>query len=240
MGKYAKWIGGGLGWVLGHGPIGAIIGFVIGSMFDNMQASVTVNRGRSTPGDYAMSLLVLIAAMMKVDGKVVRSELDYVKKFLVQNFGEQGAREALVMLKDLLKQDIPVTDVCEQITEHVNYSSRLQLLHFLNELAFTDGRMNASEERLLELIANGLHITQADKESLRAMFKNTVEDWYKILEIDTHASDDEVKKAYRRMAMKFHPDKVSTMGEDVKRAAHEKFQKLNEAYEKIKKERGMA
>jgi DnaJ like chaperone protein len=240
MGKYAKWIGGGLGWVLGHGPIGAIIGFVIGSMFDNMQASVTVNRGRTTPGDYAMSLLVLIAAMMKVDGKVVRSELDYVKKFLVQNFGEQGAREALVMLKDLLKQDIPVTDVCEQITEHVNYSSRLQLLHFLNELAFSDGRMNASEERLLEVIANGLHITQADKESLRAMFKNTVEDWYKILEIDANVSDDEVKKAYRRMAMKYHPDKVSTMGEDVKRAAHEKFQKLNEAYEKIKKERGMA
>lgn len=239
MGKYAKWIGGGLGWVLGHGPIGAIIGFVIGSMFDNMQASVTVNRGRTTPGDYAMSLLVLIAAMMKVDGKVVRSELDYVKKFLVQNFGEQGAREALVMLKDLLKQDIPVTDVCEQITEHVNYSSRLQLLHFLNELAFSDGRMNASEERLLEVIANGLHITQADKESLRAMFKNTVEDWYKILEIDANVSDDEVKKAYRRMAMKYHPDKVSTMGEDVKRAAHEKFQKLNEAYEKIKKERGM-
>ena len=239
MGKYAKWIGGGLGWVV-HGPIGAIIGFVIGSMLDNMQASVTVNRGRTTPGDYAMSLLVLIAAMMKVDGKVVRSELDYVKKFLVQNFGEQGAREALVMLKDLLKQDIPVTDVCEQITEHVNYSSRLQLLHFLNELAFADGRMNASEERMLELIANGLHITQADKESLRAMFKNTLEDWYKILEIDANTSDDEVKKAYRRMAMKYHPDKVSTMGEDVKRAAHEKFQKLNEAYEKIKKERGMA
>lgn len=239
MGKYAKWIGGGLGWVLGHGPIGAVIGFVIGSMFDNMQASVTVNQGKTTPGDYAMSLLVLIAAMMKVDGKVVRSELDYVKKFLVQNFGEQGAKEALVMLKDLLKQDIPVTDVCEQITDHVNYSSRLQLLHFLNELAFTDGRMNASEERLLEIIADGLHISPADRSSLRAMFKNTVEDWYKILEVDASASDEDVKKAYRRMAMKYHPDKVSTMGDDVKRGAHEKFQKLNEAYEKIKKERGM-
>jgi DnaJ like chaperone protein len=239
MGKYAKWIGGGLGWVLGHGPIGALIGFVIGSLFDNMEASVTVNRGRTTPGDYAMSLLVLIAAMMKADGKVVRSELDYVKKFLVQNFGEQGAKEALIMLKDLLKQDIPVTDVCEQIVDHVNYSSRLQLLHFLNELAFSDGRMNESEERLLGIIANGLQINPADKDSLRAMFKNTVEDWYKILEVNSNASDEEVKKAYRRMAMKYHPDKVSTMGEDVKRAAHEKFQKLNEAYEKIKKERGM-
>jgi DnaJ like chaperone protein len=78
-----------------------------------------------------MSLLVLIAAMLKADGKIMRSELDYVKKFLIQNFGAQGAKDALVMLKDLLKQDIPVQDVCEQISGHVNYSSRLQLLHFL-------------------------------------------------------------------------------------------------------------
>jgi DnaJ like chaperone protein len=240
MAKYAKWIGGSLGWVLGHGPIGAIIGFVIGSLFDNMEASVKVNSGRTTPGDYAMSLLVLIAAMMKVDGKVVRSELDYVKKFLIQNFGEKGAKEALVILKDLLKQDIPVREVCDQITSHVNYSSRLQLLHFLNELAYSDGRMNENEDRLLEIIADGLLINHADKESLRSMFKNTLDDCYKILEIDTSVSDDEVKKAYRRMAMKYHPDKVSTMGEDVKRAAHEKFQKLNEAYEKIKRDRRIA
>jgi DnaJ like chaperone protein len=240
MAKYAKWIGGSLGWVLGHGPIGAIIGFVIGSLFDNIGTGVKVTSSRTTPGDYAMSLLVLIAALMKVDGKVVRSELDYVKKFLVQNFGDQGAKEALIILKDMLKQNIPVRDVCEQITSHVNYSSRLQLLHFLYDLAYTDGRMHESEDRLLEIIANGLLINQADKDSLRSMFKNTLDDLYKILEIDPTASENELKKAYRRMAMKYHPDKVSTMGEDVKRAAHEKFQKLNNAYEKIKKARGIA
>jgi DnaJ like chaperone protein len=240
MAKYAKWIGGSLGWVLGHGPIGAIIGFVIGSLFDNIGTEGKVSSSRTTPGDYAMSLLVLIAALMKVDGKVVRSELDYVKKFLIQNFGEQGAKEALIILKDMLKQDIPVRDVCDQITGHVNYSSRLQLLHFLYDLAYSDGRMHESEDRLLEIIANGLLINQADKDSLRSMFKNTIDDLYKILEIDSTASENELKKAYRRMAMKYHPDKVSTMGEDVKRAAHEKFQKLNNAYEKIKKERGIA
>jgi DnaJ like chaperone protein len=240
MAKYAKWIGGSLGWVLGHGPIGAIIGFVIGSLFDNIGTEGKVSSSRTTPGDYAMSLLVLIAALMKVDGKVVRSELDYVKKFLIQNFGEQGAKEALIILKDMLKQDIPVRDVCDQITSHVNYSSRLQLLHFLYDLAYSDGRMHESEDRLLEIIANGLLINQADKDSLRSMFKNTIDDLYKILEIDSTASENELKKAYRRMAMKYHPDKVSTMGEDVKRAAHEKFQKLNNAYEKIKKERGIA
>jgi DnaJ like chaperone protein len=239
MGKYAKWIGGGLGWVLGHGPIGALIGFSIGSLFDNMQTEVKYEKIKTTPGDYAMSLLVLIAAMLKADGKIMRSELDYVKKFLIQNFGAQGAKDALVMLKDLLKQDIPVQDVCEQISGHVNYSSRLQLLHFLFDLAYTDGHINVKEEQLLEIIASGLKITTADKESLRSMFKNTIGDFYKILEIDSTASDEDVKKAYRKMAMKYHPDKVATMGDDIKRAAHEKFQKLNAAYEKIKKVRGL-
>jgi DnaJ like chaperone protein len=239
MGYFGKIIGGGLGWVLGHGPIGALIGFAIGSLFDNMNTQVHFERVRTTPGDYNVSLLVLIAAMLKADGKILRSELDYVKKFLVQNFGEQGAKEALVMLKDLLKQDIPVYDVCSQITSHVNYSQRLQLLHFLYELAFSDGRLDENEEKLLEQIASWLQITKEDRDSLKSMFKNTIEDFYKILEIDSTVPDDDVKKAYRRMAMKYHPDKVATMGEDVKRAAHEKFQKLNEAYEKIKKTRGM-
>jgi DnaJ like chaperone protein len=106
-------------------------------------------------------------------------------------------------------------------------------------LSYVDGHLSVSEENLLNAIASGLKIPNSDKESLSAMFRNTIEDQYKILEIVSTASDEEVKKAYRKMAMKYHPDKVATMGEDIKRAAHEKFQKLNSAYEKIKKERGI-
>jgi DnaJ-class molecular chaperone with C-terminal Zn finger domain len=162
-----------------------------------------------------------------------------VKRFLVQNFGVDGAQEALAILKDLLKQEIPVQDVCGQIADHVDYSSRLQLLHFLFGLAYADGRMEPVEEQLIEVIAHSLGITEKDSESIRSMFKNTVEDLYKILEIDSTASNEDVKKAYRKMAVKYHPDKVAYLGEDVKNAANEKFQKLNSAYEKIKKERGM-
>ncbi|HEX3009931.1 MAG TPA: TerB family tellurite resistance protein, partial [Bacteroidales bacterium] len=132
MGNFAKWIGGGLGWVIGAGPIGALIGFLLGSLIDSVTTqSIQVNQGRTTPGDYAISLLVLIAAVMKADGKVMKSELEYVKKFLNQNFGAEGTQEALTILKDLLKQQIPVEDVCEQIAQKVDYSSRLQLMHFL-------------------------------------------------------------------------------------------------------------
>ena len=72
------------------------------------------------------------------------------------------------------------------------------------------------------------------------MFVPNTDGDYKILEIDPNATNDEVKKAYRRMAMKFHPDKVSTLGEEVQHAAKEKFQKVNQAYENIKKERKIA
>ncbi|MDP4207759.1 MAG: TerB family tellurite resistance protein [Bacteroidota bacterium] len=238
MGKFAKWIGGGLGFAFG-GPIGGLLGFLFGAMVDSAEVVNLSTHGKTTQGDYAMSLLVLIAAVIKADGKIMRSELDFVKRFLVQNFGVDGAQEALAILKDLLKQEIPVQDVCGQIADHVDYSSRLQLLHFLFGLAYADGRMEPVEERLIEVIANSLGITEKDTESIRSMFKNTVEDLYKILEIDSTASNEDVKKAYRKMAVKYHPDKVAYLGEDVKNAANEKFQKLNSAYEKIKKERGM-
>lgn len=237
MGKFAKWIGVGLGWAF-FGPIGSLFGFLLGSMVDSVE-TVQLSRGGTTPGDYAMSLLVLIAAMLKADGKILKSELDYVKRFLVQSFGVEGAQEALVMLKDLLKQDIPVEDVCKQIASNVDYSSRLQLLHFMFGLANSDGRFDEAEGRLIDKMAFHLGINTKDLDSIRAMFKNTIEDLYKVLEIDSTASNDEVKKAYRGMAVKYHPDKVAYLGEDVKKAANEKFQKLNEAYEKIKKERGM-
>lgn len=237
MGKFAKWIGGGLGWAF-FGPIGGLFGFFLGSMVDSVE-TVQITSGTTTPGDYAMSLLVLIAAMLKADGKILKSELDYVKRFLIQNFGVDGAQEALTMLKDLLKQDINVQDVCAQIASHVDYSSRLQLLHFMFGLANADGHFAPAEEQLINTMTHHLGITQNDVESIRAMFKNTIEDLYKVLEIDRNATNDEVKKAYRAMAVKYHPDKVAYLGEDVKKAANEKFQRLNEAYEKIKKERGM-
>ena len=238
MAKFAKWIGGGLGWAF-FGPVGGLFGFFLGAMVDSAEVHVSSGSGRTTPGDYAMSLLVLVAAVLKADGKILKSELDYVKKFLIQSFGVEGAQEALGMLKDLLKQDIPIDDVCRQIAANVDYSSRLQLLHFLYGLAHADGHFDSAEEQVIKQIAHSLGLTNKDVESIHSIFRGSVEDLYKIIEIEVSATDDDVKKAYRRMAVKYHPDKVAYLGDDVKNGAKEKFQKLNEAYEKIKKARGM-
>lgn len=240
MGNFAKWIGGGLGWVVG-GPIGGLLGFLVGSFFDgtSIQSSTAAGTDITTPGAFGMSLLVLIAAVMKADGKVVKSELDYVKQFFVRQFGQEMAKEALVMLRDLLKQDIPLKDVCFQISRNMDYSSRLQLLHLLFGVSGADARFHPSEIKLIENISGYLGISSTDFLSIRNMFIPETDSAYKILEIEPSASNDEVKKAYRKMALKYHPDKVSHLGEDFRKTADEKFKKVNEAYDKIKKERGI-
>lgn len=241
MAKFAKWLGGGLGFVMG-GPIGGLMGFLVGSFFDearmDSQTSSSTSVG-TTPGAFGVSLLVLIAAVMKVDGKVVKSELDYVKQFFVRQFGRESAREALVMLRDLLKQEIPLRDVCAQIGRNMDYSSRLQLLHLLFGVAGADEKFHPSEISLIETISGYLGISAGDFLSIRNMFIPDTDSAYKILEVDSSVSNDELKKAYRKMAMKYHPDKVSHLGEDFRKTADEKFKKVNEAYEKIKKERNI-
>ena len=242
MGIFGKWLGGGLGFVMG-GPIGGLLGFLVGSVIDSttvQTSSYTAGTVRTTQGDFGMSLLVLVAAVMKADGKVVKSELDYVKHFFVRQFGQESAKQALLMLKDILKQEIPVRDVCLQIKGNMDYSSRLQLLHLLFNVSLADTTIHTSEIQIIEKIATYLGVASGDFLSIKNMFIPETDSSYKILEIDPSSSNDQVKKAYRRMAMKYHPDKVSHLGEEFRKTADEKFKKVNEAYEKIKKERNMS
>ena len=247
-----KFVGGGLGWGVG-GPLGAIIGVAIGSLIDSVNADSSDNTGQTTRGDFNMSLLVMISVIMKADGTVRKIELDYVKQFLLRNFGREGSVGALRVLKDLLKQDIDIVPVCIQIRGHMNYASRLQLMYFLVNIAAIDGHIDSKEEQILRLIAEQIGISAADRESIRSMFNGEQETYsarngqphpsaldkaYRILEVDPGADVSAIKKAYRAMAVKHHPDKVAYLGEDVKKAANEKFQRLNEAYEIIKKNKG--
>ena len=231
----------GLGWALG-GPIGGILGLAAGSIFDS-GTSVT-NRGaisgtKTIRGDYAASLIVLVSAVMKADGRVMKSELDYVKRYFSTRFGEDTSSEAMVMLRDILKQEIPLRDVTMQLSQRLDYSYRLEMLHFLFGIASADGSVSDMEIAVIERIRSNMRITDSDFQSISAMFISQTDSSYKILEIDTTASEEEIKKAYRRMAMKYHPDKVSHLGEDFKKVANEKFRKVQEAYDQIKKERGL-
>lgn len=241
MGKFGKWLGGGLGFVLG-GPIGGLLGFLIGSAADEAdQFGPYMGQQPATTaqGDFGMSLLVLISAVMKADGKVVKAELDYVKQFFLRQFGEYSARQALIVLRDMLRKDIPVYDVCRQVKMNMDYASRLQLLHLLFNLSAVDANIQKSESDLIKLIADNLGISSTDFTSIRNMFVPETDSAYKILEVEPTATNDQIKKAYRKMALKYHPDKVAHLGEQYRKAAEEKFSKVNEAYERVSRERNI-
>jgi DnaJ like chaperone protein len=245
---FSKWIGGGLGFTI-LGPIGGIIGFAVGAMLDHMsgpaQEEPTAQRHgpgaqHATGGDLAVSLVVLTAAIMKADGRVTQRELDHVRRFLSQQFGAARAGELLILLRDVLRREIRLHEVCLQMRQHMPHPVRLQLMHYLIGLAHADGQVDRSEVDMLRTIAHGLGISDKDLGSLSAMFRQSDPNAaYDVLEIAPSATEEEVKKAYRRMAMKYHPDKVAQLGEEVQKAAHEKFKKVQEAYEAIQKERGV-
>lgn len=248
MGNFTKWLGAGLGFTLG-GPIGAAIGFAIGSFVDGFSAADitveqreyqrTINQNQNTQsGDFEISLLVLASIVIKSDGKIDKRELNFVRNQFYAMYGEQRANHAFKLFKGIIKKDISARQVCVQIRKHMPHASRLQLIHFLFGIAKADDFVSEKEIDEIRKIAGYLYINQPDFESIKAMFYDESGSAYKILEIEKTATDDEVKKAYRTLAKKHHPDKLQDLGEEHLKGAQEKFQSIQAAYEKIKKERG--
>lgn len=247
--SWGKWIAGGLGWAFA-GPMGGILGFALGSIYDKASGDVMdwgqngseplaaeQPRPRTTPGDFEASLIILTAAVMKADDRVLRSELEFVKSFLARQFGENRAQEQLLLLREVLKQSINVREVSEQIRRYMDHPARLQLLHYLFAVAAADGELHRLELDLINRIASYLGIDRSDLDSIRAMFVPETDSAYKVLEIEPTATTDEVKKAYRRMALRYHPDKVMHLGPEHQAQAEDMIRKVNEAYERIMKER---
>ena len=237
---YGKWIGGVLGWAV-LGPLGAIIGYYIGSALEDDSRSESGTDPRYDQGErnsFLISLLVLSAAVIKADGKVTSAEIAKLREFFARNFGAQAANEAEKIVKEIVHKDFNIYEVCGQVRSCMDYSQRMQLYHYLVSLGACDGLMQC-EVDILEVIATNIGLTKGDADSILALFRPSNDANYRILGISPEATDEEVKKAYRRMAVKYHPDKVATLGEDVQKAAEEKFKAVSQAYEAICRERGI-
>tara|TARA_B100001750_G_C15512364_1_gene604549 strand:- start:2050 stop:2757 length:708 start_codon:yes stop_codon:yes gene_type:complete len=231
--NYKKWIWGGLGWAL-IGPIGAILGYALGSM-----SGTSGSQSRTGGGDFLSVLLVLFAAVMKADGVQKKSELEYIKQFFVNQVGISNTRRLMQIFKDILKQDIPVDKVCAQIKSQMDKPSRLQLIHILFGLSQSDGDVHPEEIKTIHHISQLLGITSIEYKSIEGMFKEDLESAYSVLGISSSSSNQEIKRAYRKMANKYHPDKIAHLGDDFKDIAQDKFKSVSEAYHKIKKEKNI-
>ena len=195
-------------------------------------------RQQTKSGDFEVSLLILASVVIKADGVQDQRELDFVRSQFVSMYGKDRANKAFRLFKNISNQTVPVRQVCKQIQQMMDQSSRLQLMHFLFGIAKADGMVTEDEERQIYTMAGYLGISSRDYNSIKAMFYNSRDNAYKILEIEKSATDDEVKKAYRKMAKKYHPDKVEHLGKEHKKGAEDKFKQVQKAYEQLQKERG--
>ncbi len=257
-----KWIGGFLGFMAG-GPLGALAGFALGALFDNSTTTSGNGGGGSFYGQpedtnyaghrnsFLFSMLVMASYIIRADGRIMHSEMEYVRQFLRRNFGEQAVSEGQQILLNLFEERKrmdaqnpnafrnTIHECGAQIAANLSYEERLQLLSFLANIAKSDGHISPEEIDALKEVAVYMGLSAQEAESMLNLGGNSLDEAYKVLEISPNATDQEVRAAYRRLALKHHPDRVATLGEDVKKAAEEKFQEINNAKERIYKARGM-
>ncbi|MEN8764810.1 MAG: TerB family tellurite resistance protein [Wenyingzhuangia sp.] len=244
MRKFASWIGAGIGWAAG-GPIGAALGYLIGtalkgaaSDYSEFQAD-NIKNSSTQAGDFEISLLFLAAVVIKSDGKILQKELDYVRQYFVQMYGKQRANNAFKLFKGIVNDtSLSTQEVCYQIRNHMTIESRVQLIHFLFSIAKSDGHIAKIELETIQDISNYLLVSQTSFDALKAMFYNHTESAYQILEVSKSDDNDRIKKSYRRLVKLHHPDKLSHLGKEHLKGAQEKFLKIQQAYETLKKERG--
>ena len=118
---------------------------------------------------------------------------------------------------------------------YMDVHSKIQLVHILFGLSKADNNIHNNEIKIISDIATLIGLGQSDFNSVKAMFVEETRTSYKILGLNQQATDSEIKLAYRNLATKFHPDKVSHLGEEFTKIAEEKFKSINDAYQKKKK-----
>ena len=252
---YGKWIGGLMGFVT-MGPLGALAGFAIGSLFDNanendIETSGSQNEYAGQRNSFLFSMLVMASYIIRADGRIMHSEMEFVRNFLRNNFGEVAVSEGEQILLNLFEQrkqmdksnpmafKNTIHECGAQIASNMSYEERLQLLRFLTQIAQSDGNVCKEEIEALKEVALAMGLSYKEVESMLNMRGKSLDEAYKVLEVSPNASDDEIRTAYKKMVLKHHPDRVATLGEDIRKAAEEKLQDINNAKERIYKARGM-
>jgi DnaJ like chaperone protein len=209
-----------------------------------------------TNEEFLNTILYLAAHVAKADGKVEDSELFTIEKKLLQDYDPATVKRYMSYVNGAIDKDLSIKRICRVIVREFDIPSSIQLMNFLISIVVIDGWMSKKEMEALRQIAIAIRLPIRSFMAILAMHNYRLEGEqkkykrvkrtsglslsraYRILEIAESASDKQVKKAYRKLAIIHHPDKVIHLGMEFQKAAKEKFQKVADAYEVVKKKRG--
>lgn len=229
-----RWIITILGFIIGNLP-GAIIAYIVSGFFLKKSVNVeTQFKRRNAQDAYFTALAGFVSAVIKADGQIDKTEIIYIKNSFVSLFGVERARLLMAQVKRFNEIKIPLQEIAEPVRRLFPYDDRLMILYLLQEIAKSDGEFHPKEKAVIVEIALLLDLSLEDQQESSHIGKADLESAYRLLGVSPTASDEEVKSAYKKLAVKYHPDKVAHLGKAVQNEANDRFAKINSAYDLIK------
>lgn len=213
------------------------------------------------------AIIQLIAHTMRADGQLTKNELNVVKEFLRTNFNENISKKLLLYLREILNNPTEIQDIrqiCLKINQSVNYNGKISILAGIFKIAYAHKDITQNEFEIIQLYAKLTGIRNVDFRTIARLYMHmgnnkrgryqkqyqqneyktdkqeyNNKDWaYKELGIPTNSSQEEIKKAYRKLVFKYHPDKLSKNSSEREiNEATEKFRRIVEAYETLIEEK---
>lgn len=246
MSWFGKIMGGGVGFMLG-GPLGALIGATLGHAL--VDEKVRIERAESgTPSGveqrqavFFTAVFAMLGKIAKADGRICEKEVAAVRSFMQDQLRLDPAAQqfAIGIFNEAKDNTTPFEEYAHQFGRVFADNAPLRTMFYqvLFSVAMVDGALHPAEEALLRAapVHLGLHADIFD--TVRRQFGHDLSHYYAVLGLENGADLAEVKKAYRRLAAEYHPDKVVSKGlpEDFTRFAEQKFKEINEAYAAITK-----
>ncbi len=209
----------------------------------NYEASQSESHNR-----FVWLLIQILINIAKIDGKITKEEVTTIQRFFQYNL--HYSQDQMFWVKDLIKEAVASTQSLESLLQEFRttfaYEPRLILLELVYQILYTKSEVPTAELTIARNIATYLQISAYDQRTIEAKYmyrqqqpgattRDSSAHYYAVLGLEPGADMETIKKAYRTLSMKYHPDKVVHLGEEFRRVAEEKMKEINVAYEYFKK-----